>query len=70
MAAGVYYNSFMWPAAALWEKLYKPLIRRERPDDLVRRGRDIERRVLARAARHDLEHRMMLNGRTTVVLIS
>lgn len=27
MVAGFYYKTFMWPAA-LWEKLYEPLIRR------------------------------------------
>jgi formyltetrahydrofolate deformylase len=37
------------------------------PDDLVRRGRDIERRVLARAVRHHLEDRVVLNGKKTVV---
>ena len=37
------------------------------PEDLVRKGRDIERRVLARALRLRLEHRVLLNGRKTVV---
>ena len=37
------------------------------PDDLVRKGRDIERRVLARAVRHHLEDRVILNGKKTVV---
>ena len=27
-AAGFYYKTFMWPKAALWEKLYEPMIRR------------------------------------------
>jgi formyltetrahydrofolate deformylase len=40
---------------------------RDTPDDLVRKGRDIERRVLARAVRHHLEDRVMLNGRKAVV---
>ncbi|WMY11014.1 formyltetrahydrofolate deformylase [Paraburkholderia phenoliruptrix] len=40
---------------------------RDRPEDLVRKGRDIERRVLARAVRHHLEDRVVLNGRKTVV---
>ncbi len=40
---------------------------RDTPDDLVRKGRDIERRVLARALRHHLEDRVMLNGKKTVV---
>ena len=37
------------------------------PDDLVRKGRDIERRVLARALRYSLEDRVMVNGAKTVV---
>jgi formyltetrahydrofolate deformylase len=40
---------------------------RDTPDDLVRKGRDIERRVLARAVRWRLEDRVLLNGRKTVV---
>jgi formyltetrahydrofolate deformylase len=40
---------------------------RDTPDDLVRKGRDIERRVLARALRNHLEDRVFLNGRKTVV---
>ena len=37
------------------------------PDDLVRRGRDIERRVLARAVHDHLTDRVILNGSKTVV---
>ena len=40
---------------------------RDQPKDLVRKGRDIERRVLARAVRWMLEDRVLLNGRKTVV---
>jgi formyltetrahydrofolate deformylase len=40
---------------------------RDSPDDLIRKGRDIERRVLARALRHHLEDRVILNGKNTVV---
>jgi formyltetrahydrofolate deformylase len=40
---------------------------RDTPDDLIRKGRDIERRVLARAVRHHLEDRVLLNGSKTVV---
>jgi formyltetrahydrofolate deformylase len=40
---------------------------RDTPDDLVRKGRDIERRVLARAVLHHLEDRVVLNGKKTVV---
>ncbi len=39
----------------------------ETPDDLVRRGRDIERRVLSRALLWQLEDCVMLNGSRTVV---
>jgi formyltetrahydrofolate deformylase len=42
---------------------------RDSPDDLVRKGRDIERRVLARALRHHLDDRVILNGRKTVVFM-
>ena len=38
-----------------------------RPDDLVRKGRDIERRVLARAVGWQLDRRVLLNGSSTVV---
>lgn len=37
------------------------------PNDLVRKGRDTERRVLARAVRYHLEDRVILNGSKTVV---
>src|SRR4029078_2172350 len=42
---------------------------RDTPDDLVRKGRDIERRVLARAVRLYLEDRVIPNGRKTVVFM-
>jgi formyltetrahydrofolate deformylase len=42
---------------------------RNTPEDLSRKGRDIERRVLARAMRHHLEDRVILNGRKTVVFM-
>jgi len=37
------------------------------PEDMVRKGRDIERRVLSTAVRHQLESRVFLNGERTVV---
>jgi formyltetrahydrofolate deformylase len=40
---------------------------RDSVDDLVRRGRDLERTVLARAVRLHLEHRVLPYGRKTVV---
>ena len=39
----------------------------QEPDDLVRRGRDIERRVLAEAVRLHLADRVLLNSNKTVV---
>jgi len=40
---------------------------RDTPDDLIRKGRDIERRVLSRALNWHLEDRVLLNGGRTVV---
>lgn len=37
------------------------------PEDLIRKGRDIERRVLARAVQFHLEDRAFINGSKTVV---
>ncbi len=37
------------------------------PSDLIRKGRDIERRVLSRTVRYLLEDRVFLNGSKTVV---
>lgn len=37
------------------------------PADLIRIGRDIERRVLAQALRYYLDDRIVINGRRTVV---
>ena len=40
---------------------------RDPPDTLIRKGRDIERRVLSRAVRYHIEDRVILNGGKTVV---
>lgn len=40
------------------------------PEDLVRKGRDVERRVLAEAVRLHLEDRVFVNGARTVVFRS
>ncbi|QEO17547.1 formyltetrahydrofolate deformylase [Acetobacter vaccinii] len=40
------------------------------PDDLIRKGRDIERRVLARAVRYHVEMRTIMNGNKTIVFVS
>lgn len=48
----------------------EPISHADSPDDLVRKGRDIERRVLAEAVRLHLEDRVLLNGSRTVVFRS
>jgi formyltetrahydrofolate deformylase len=40
---------------------------RDATDDLVRKGRDVERAVLSRAVRWHLEHRLLVWGNKTVV---
>jgi formyltetrahydrofolate deformylase len=45
----------------------EPISHVDTPEDLVRKGRDIERRVLARAVHYHLEDRVLLNGAKTVV---
>ena len=39
----------------------------DRPDELVKKGRDIERRVLARGVEYYLQNRVLINGTKTVV---
>jgi formyltetrahydrofolate deformylase len=48
----------------------EPTNHADSPEDLVRKGRDIERRVLADAVRLHLEDRVLLNGGRTVVFRS
>lgn len=45
----------------------EPVSHRDTPERLVRKGRDIEQRVLARAVSHHLHGRVLVNGATTVV---
>lgn len=45
----------------------EPITHADMPDALVRKGRDIERRVLARAVHYHLEDRVIINGAKTVV---
>jgi formyltetrahydrofolate deformylase len=49
------------------EQDVEAITHRDTPDDLVRKGRDIERRVLSRALAHYLEDRVLLNRGKTVV---
>ncbi len=51
----------------LEDKYYVPGIPPEFPEDMVRKGRDIERRVLAEAVRLHLQDRVLLNRNKTVV---
>jgi formyltetrahydrofolate deformylase len=44
-----------------------PVSHVDTPDTLSRKGRDIERRMLALAVQYHLEDRVLLNGRKTVV---
>jgi len=48
----------------------EPISHADTPDQLVRKGRDIESRVLAEAVRLHLEDRVLLNGQRTVVFRS
>jgi len=48
----------------------EPTSHADTPDQLVRKGRDIESRVLAEAVRLHLEDRVLLNGQRTVVFRS
>lgn len=45
----------------------EPVSHRDTPELLVRKGRDIERRVLASAVHHHVTGRVLVNGTTTVV---
>ncbi|MEA3150281.1 MAG: formyltetrahydrofolate deformylase [Gammaproteobacteria bacterium] len=45
----------------------EPVSHTDTPDALARKGRDIERRVLARAVLYHLEDRVLINGQKTVV---
>jgi formyltetrahydrofolate deformylase len=40
---------------------------RDSVDDLIRKGRDLERVVLSRAVRYHLEDRVLVSGNKTVV---
>ncbi|MDB5719686.1 MAG: formyltetrahydrofolate deformylase [Alphaproteobacteria bacterium] len=48
----------------------EPISHTDTPDDLVRKGRDIERRVLAEAVRLHLQDRVFIDGPRTVVFRS
>ena len=41
---------------------------RDTPDSLRQLGKDIERRVLTRAVKAHLDHRVIISGRRTIVM--
>jgi formyltetrahydrofolate deformylase len=45
----------------------EPVTHADSPEDMVRKGRDVERRVLARAVRDHLEQRVLIDGHRTIV---
>lgn len=45
----------------------EPITHADMPEDLVRKGRNIEQRVLSRAVAYHLQSRVLLNGTKTVV---
>ena len=49
------------------EQDVEPITHESTPADLKQRGRDIERRVLTRAVRAHLEHRVIITGNRTIV---
>jgi formyltetrahydrofolate deformylase len=67
MGATAHYVTTDLDEGPIIEQDVERISHRDEPDDLIRKGRDIERRVLARAVRYHLEDRVILNGRKTVV---
>ena len=67
IGATVHYVTADLDEGPIIEQDVERISHRDTPDDLVRKGRDIERRVLARALRFHLDDRVMLNGRKTIV---
>ena len=51
------------------EQDVEPISHRDTPEDLVRKGRDIERRVLSRALGHHLEDRVLAERTQTQVVL-
>jgi formyltetrahydrofolate deformylase len=67
MGATAHYVTTDLDEGPIIEQDVERISHRDEPADLIRKGRDIERRVLARAVRYHLEDRVILNGRKTVV---
>ena len=69
IGATAHYDTSDLDEGPIIEQDVERISHRDTPDNLVRKGRDIERRVLARALRHHIEDRVLLNGRKTVVFL-
>src|SRR5579871_1409427 len=67
MGATAHYVTANLDEGPIIEQDVERISHRDEPADLIRKGRDIERRVLARAVRYHLDDRVILNGRKTVV---
>lgn len=67
MGATAHYVTSDLDEGPIIEQDVERISHQDSPDDLVRKGRDIERRVLARALAWHLQDRVILNGHKTVV---
>jgi formyltetrahydrofolate deformylase len=67
MGATAHYVTANLDEGPIIEQDVERISHHDTPDDLVRKGRDIERRVLSRAIAWHLEGRVLLNGSKTVV---
>jgi formyltetrahydrofolate deformylase len=67
IGATAHYVTSQLDEGPIIEQDVETITHRDTPEDLVRKGRDIERRVLARALAHHLEDRVLLNRGKTVV---
>ena len=67
MGATAHYVTSDLDEGPIIEQDVERISHQDTPDDLVRKGRDIERRVLARALAWHLQDRVLLNGHKTVV---
>ncbi|MFN8518777.1 MAG: formyltetrahydrofolate deformylase [Chloroflexota bacterium] len=67
IGATAHYVTTILDDGPIIEQDVTPASHRDSVEDLVRRGRDIERTVLARAVRWHLEDRVLLHGNRTIV---
>ncbi len=67
IGATAHYVTTVLDDGPIIEQDVTPVSHRDSVEDLVRRGRDIERTVLARAVRWHLEDRVLIHGNRTIV---